>query len=245
MSFTWDRPAVSSEAITAIVPHHQAAGLLSGIVESLAGQLGGRPATSEILLVDDASSDNSQDVVAELCRRFPQVRGLRHEERKGYGGALRTGLTAAQHPLVFTMPADGSYDPADLPKLLALIDQADAVSGFRANKPWLRRKLQGWPAHLFFGVGLRDVACHFRLYRREIFARIPIQSRGCFADTEILAKANFLDCILAETEVSWKEPTAAGDLYGSTIFSDARRVFFHPDFGAAPTPPAQSAPVAP
>jgi glycosyltransferase involved in cell wall biosynthesis len=63
----------------------------------------------------------------------------------------------------------------------------------------------GWKRHLgrlmvriVFGVRNQDVACPFRLIRREIFARMPVQSKGGFAHAEILAKANFLGCVLGE-----------------------------------------------
>ena len=53
-------------------------------------------------------------------------------------------------------------------------------------------------ARVLFGVRNRDVLCPYRLMRREIFARIPLQSDGPFVHVEVLAKANFLGCILAE-----------------------------------------------
>jgi hypothetical protein len=73
----------------------------------------------------------------------------------------------------------------------------------------------GWSGHLrrflarmFFGVRFQDVDCAFRLFRRSIFARIPIQSDGPFAQVETLAKANFLGCLMAEEPVPHRPPRA-------------------------------------
>lgn len=116
---------------------------------------------------------------------------------------------------------------------------------------WLgwRRHLGAWLAKLFFGVGYRDPGCPCRLLRREILARMPIQSSGSFAHVEILAKANFLGCLLGEEiplgdpqkPVAADEPTPPlGEL-----LREARRLFHHPDFGPPPVPPAPPAPPAP
>jgi glycosyltransferase involved in cell wall biosynthesis len=101
----------------------------------------------------------------------------------------------------------------------------------------------GWKRHLgrlivrlLFGVRNHDVTCPFRLARRSLFARLPLQSDGVFAHVEILAKATFLGCLLAE-EVPLGDrnhPVPAEDTDGdslSQILADARRVFQHPDFG--------------
>jgi glycosyltransferase involved in cell wall biosynthesis len=99
---------------------------------------------------------------------------------------------------------------------------------------WLgwRRHL-GWVlARLLFGVRYHDIACPFRLLRREVLARIPIQSRGPFAHVELLAKANFVTCVLGEEmPLDVTPPPYLGDL--KQWLRDARRVFNHPDFGPA------------
>ena len=93
-----------------------------------------------------------------------------------------------------------------------------------------------------FGVRNRDVLCPYRLIRREIFARIPIQSNGPFAHIEILAKANFLGCIMAEDvalgDVGRPVKAEPRDGPGEHFFKDCRRVFDRPDFGPifVPTP---------
>jgi glycosyltransferase involved in cell wall biosynthesis len=112
---------------------------------------------------------------------------------------------------------------------------------------WLGDKgqIKRWLARWIFGVRVHDVECAFRLFRRAIFERIPIQSSGPFAQVEILAKANFLGCWMAEAPVSYNPPAgppAWGSLIGGeTWWSEARRLFGEPDFGpvvpGAPVPP--------
>jgi hypothetical protein len=110
----------------------------------------------------------------------------------------------------------------------------------------------GWRGHAgqllcraLFGLRTRDVVCPYRLLRRDIVARLPIQSDGPFAHIELLAKANFLGCILGE-EVPLGDkgrpvPPAPrdGDPHRG-FFADGRRVFNHPDFGPASVAPEAS-----
>lgn len=217
---------------------------------------------------------------------------LRHDAPRGEGAALRTGLAAARHPLIFYTMCDPAYRPDDLAKLLDRpfvvedpfphddappatgkeIDHVHLMSGFRAGVPmpgylravgWVWRilcrivfsygptPLPGWLgwrrtfgaqlARTFFGVRYHDPTCPFRLLRRDILGRIPLQSDGPFAHVELLAKANFLGCVMGEEQsLDVKPPAYRGD--AGAIWTDARRVFNHPDFGPpalpAETPPA-------
>jgi hypothetical protein len=106
----------------------------------------------------------------------------------------------------------------------------------------LRGHLSRWLARTFFGVPLRDVGCPFRLLRRDILARTPLQSRTDFAHVELLAKANFVGAVLADEvplPLPASRPPQPGDRRGRAL-GDAYRVFSHPDFG----PPFLSAPPA-
>ncbi|HMC88896.1 MAG TPA: hypothetical protein VKI17_05080, partial [Gemmataceae bacterium] len=90
---------------------------------------------------------------------------------------------------------------------------------------------------------LKDADCAFKLFRRSIFARIPIQSDGAFVHAEILAKANFLGCMMAEVEVSYA-PRVASDMDAAAKRQrrrEALRLFRHPDFGPAELAPGASA----
>ena len=114
---------------------------------------------------------------------------------------------------------------------------------------WLgwRGHLGAWLARLVFGVRMQDVCCPFRLCRREILARAPVQSEGDFAHVELLAKVNFAGCVLG-AEVSLPVKAGSGPATGTPLrqlLREASLVFSRPDFGPpelpVPCPPAQGA----
>jgi len=105
----------------------------------------------------------------------------------------------------------------------------------------------GWRGHgagllarVFFGVRNRDVLCPYRLMRRDIFTRIPLQSNGPFVHVEILAKANFLGCILSEDAplgaIDRPVKAETRDGPGEDFFKEFRRVLDRPDFGPTVLP---------
>lgn len=222
----------------------------------------GRP--YEILLVDNGSQDGTADRAAALAARYPTLTILRHGGPGGVGAALRRALAAAQHPLLATATADQQFQPADLNRLLEVINHVDLVTGFRVGPrvPWWLRGIHtlyrwlvkfsfgipleplpawlGWQAqrHLslgkwLFGVRMHDPECAFRLYRRAMFQRLPLQSDGPFAQLEILAKANFLGCLMAEVPVSWTHSPSIPDKWDRR---EVMALFRHPTFGL-PSPP--------
>jgi glycosyltransferase involved in cell wall biosynthesis len=106
-----------------------------------------------------------------------------------------------------------------------------------------RRQLGWLLCRMLFGLRHRDVACPFRLMRREILPRIPIQSDGPFAHVELLAKANFLGALMGEeVPLDVRPPAYRGD--AGAFLRDGQKVFNHPDFGPAVLPPAEAPGVA-
>jgi glycosyltransferase involved in cell wall biosynthesis len=89
-----------------------------------------------------------------------------------------------------------------------------------------------WLIRLLFGVRVIDVNSEFKLFRRDIFGRIPIQSEGDFVHAEILAKANFLGLLMSEVPVG-DRPLSNGRRGLEKMWADGRRVFRRPDFGPA------------
>jgi hypothetical protein len=88
-----------------------------------------------------------------------------------------------------------------------------------------------------FGVRIGDIDSAFKLFRRSVFDRIPIQSDSAFVHAEILAKANFAGCVMDEIALdvpaTWESDPRR--------FADLRRVFRMPDFGPAVLPKREPA----
>jgi dolichol-phosphate mannosyltransferase len=167
----------------------------------------------EIVVVDDGSADRTRAVCEALGRELPKLRLLVHEVNQGYAKALRTGFTSAVMPLVFYTDADNQFDIKELKNLLAAIDDYDIVCGFRIYRfdPFTRLVLS-WGYNLIvrvlFRIRVRDVDCAFKLFRREIFDRIHIESKKFFVDTEVLAKASKLGFRMTEIGVRHYPRTA-------------------------------------
>jgi glycosyltransferase involved in cell wall biosynthesis len=116
-----------------------------------------------------------------------------------------------------------SYRPAPLPGWLGM-----------------RRYLGWFLTRVVFALRHHDVTCPFRLFRRGILARIPIQSNTAFAHVELLAKANFLGHMMAEeVPIAVRPGPYRGDF--GKMWREGRRVFDHPDFGPPVLPAAGAA----
>ena len=148
----------------------------------------------EITIVDDGSTDRTGAIADELARKDPRVRVIHHGSRRGYGGAVRSGLLAATKPWVFFTDGDRQFALEDLGLLVVAADGADAVVGYRIKRADPARRLfVAWVYNrlirLLFGGGWRDVDCAFKLFRRDVFARVPLErvrSDGAFFSPELL-----------------------------------------------------------
>ena len=148
----------------------------------------------EVTVVDDGSTDRTGAIADDLARKDGRVRVVHHGARRGYGGAVRSGLRGATKPWVFFTDGDRQFSLEDLGLLIAKSDGADAVVGYRikrADPP--RRRFVAWVYNrlirVLFGGGWRDVDCAFKLFRRDVFDRVPldrVRSNGAFFSAELL-----------------------------------------------------------
>src|SRR5262249_34484489 len=104
---------------------------LVDVVEAWKASLTALNRPHELIVVDDGSGDGTPFLAGGLSG----VRLLGHAVRRGPGAALRTGLAAAQHPVVVCAPCDRQFRQDDLGKLLHDLDKAHLVSGYRVSRP--------------------------------------------------------------------------------------------------------------
>lgn len=138
----------------------------------------------EMIFIDDASMDDTKDVLIEMKSRFPELRVLSHRQNSGQSRGVRSGVLAAAAPYIATLDSDGQNDPADIPALFAQLTRADApadlamVGGRRAKRiDSAAKKIASR-----FGNGVRkkllkdeadDTGCGLKVFTREAFLRLP------------------------------------------------------------------------
>lgn len=160
----------------------------------------------EIIVVDDGSADRTPAILERLRAEIPELRVLRHPKNQGYADTLRDGFYGARYELVFYTDSDMQFDVREIKNLLPAIDDYDLVCGFRIYRfDPLTRLFLSWGYNLLvrilFRIRVRDIDCAFKLFRREIFESIRIESKNFFVDTEILAKARALGMRMTEVGV--------------------------------------------
>jgi dolichol-phosphate mannosyltransferase len=130
--------------------------------------------TSEIIYVDDGSTDGSLKVLRELARLDSRVRVVAFKRNYGQTAAMAAGIDAAQGEVLIPMDADLQNDPADIVRLLDKLDEGyDVVSGWRKHRQdkMVTRKIPSMLANRLIswigGVPLHDYGCSLKAYRRE------------------------------------------------------------------------------
>jgi glycosyltransferase involved in cell wall biosynthesis len=151
----------------------------------------------EVIIVDDGSTDRTGEIADRLASEDPShIRVFHHNPNLGYAEALKTGFTNARHKLIFYTDSDNQFDVREICNLLPLIEDADIVCGFRIYRfDPLSRLVLSWGFNLLvrviFRIKVRDIDCAFKLFRREVFDWVDIQSKKFFVDAEVLAKAKY------------------------------------------------------
>ncbi len=134
----------------------------------------------EILFVNDGSTDSSMDVLRELYDEHENVGVIAFGRNLGKSAAMAVGFREAMGRVVVTMDADLQDDPAEIPRMLELLDEGfDLVSGWKKERkdPLSKRlpsKLFNWATGLVSGVHLHDMNCGLKAYRREVVKTIKV-----------------------------------------------------------------------
>jgi glycosyltransferase involved in cell wall biosynthesis len=198
----------SPVTISVFFPAYNDAGTIASLVIGAAQTLAEVAADYEIIVVDDASQDETPRVLEELKRFYPdRVRVIRHPKNRGYGGALQTGIAAARHDWIFYTDGDAQYNVRELELLAARIGPGvDVVNGYKiARSDPLYRKLIGILYNAFvktaFQLRIRDVDCDFRLMRRSLVGELDLRSTSGTICVEMVKKLQDAGCRFDEVPV--------------------------------------------
>lgn len=151
----------------------------------------------EVLVVDDASTDATPQILDRLAAGNPRVRVIHHDVNRKLGGALRTGFAGSLGAFVLYSDADLPFDMMEIGRALRLMRHydADIVAAYRNDRTGegprrlVYSYLYNWLVHTVLGLRLRDVNFAGKLMKRGVLDSITLHSDGSFIDVELLAKS--------------------------------------------------------
>ena len=197
--------------ITAIIPVYNEVDTIQEIVRRV--QAVGL--ITEILIVDDGSTDGTRDLLGDLDAQ-PGVRVILQERNQGKGSAVRAGMKAAQGDILLIQDADLEYDPRDYPALLKPLEEdiADVVYGSRFLGG-LRRPILFWNmvankiltlmTNILYNNILTDMETGYKVFRREVIEDLSLKSKRFNFEPEFTANILKRKVRIYEVPISFKQ----------------------------------------
>jgi len=178
------------------------------------------PLRVEIIVVNDASTDGTREILDQLARDGLVDQVIHHDKNRGKGAGIRSGIAAATGDALVVQDADLEYDPADLPALLQPISsgKADAVYGSRfQGGP--HRVLYFWHyvgnrfltllSNMLTNLNLTDLETCYKLVRMDVIKRLPLTSNRFGFEVEITARLAQARARIWEMPISYSGRTYA------------------------------------
>jgi len=237
--------------LSLVVPCYNEAQTIESCIEKILEFSKGQDFALEIIVVDDASTDGSWQILEKIAQQHSEIKILKHEKNRGKGAALRTGFIHASGDYVGIQDADAEYNPNDyLIMLKPLLEgKADMVYGSRYLRPDTRRVLYFWHtwmnktltsvSNMFTNLDITDMETCYKLFRREVIQKIAPQlkeERFGF-EPEVTAKVAQAQCRVYECAISYNPRTyEEGKKIGWKDGFHALYCIFHYSAHSAPLP---------
>lgn len=163
--------------LSIIIPAYNEETRLPDTLNKVGSFLNSQTYTSEVLIVNNNSMDNTAEVIQDYCSRFPIMRGL-FEDQPGKGAAVRCGMLEAQGEFTFMCDADlsmpieelNNFLPPQLDGIDISIASREAPGAIRYHEPHFRHmggRLMNWLIQLFILPGLNDTQCGFKCFSKQ------------------------------------------------------------------------------
>jgi glycosyltransferase involved in cell wall biosynthesis len=212
-------------SVSVFFPCYNDANTIGALVDKAEAALRQITDDFEVIVVNDASTDNSAEVLIELQKTRPYLRVVEHATNRGYGGALGSGFRNAIKDYVFYTDGDAQYDPSELVTLAqSMRPGVDVVNGYKRSRqdPWYRQMVGSVYQHVtraMFDFPIRDVDCDFRLLRRSVFDQITLESSDGAICIELVRKLRDNGSRMVEVPVNHY-----ARMYGTSQFFKPRRI---------------------
>jgi glycosyltransferase involved in cell wall biosynthesis len=204
--------------LSIVIPVHNEEHSILPLYDRLTAVLDQLQRPYEILFVDDASTDRSFELLANLVETDGHLKVIRLRRNFGQTAALSAGFHEAKGSIVIAMDGDLQHAPEDIPALLAKIDEGyDIASGWRKNRvdnPLSRKlpsRIANWLMAKASGVELRDFGTTFKAYRAEVLKDVHLYGE---LHRFIPALASFYGARVAEVPIRNTPRASGGSHYG-------------------------------
>jgi glycosyltransferase involved in cell wall biosynthesis len=218
--------------VSVLIPVYNEVETIAEIVERVRAT----PYLTEIICVDDCSSDGTRDILAQLLRDKKIAQAIYQKENRGKGAAVRTAISASHGDIVIIQDADLEYNPGDWPTLFEPLIQgrADAVFGSRFLGG-THRVLYYWHSvgnallttlsNMFSNLNLTDMECCYKAVRGELARSLKLKSERFGFEPEITARLAHANARIYEVPVAYSGRTY---LEGKKItWRDGMAALFH------------------
>ncbi len=214
---------MNKNSISVILPVYNEQDNIRRVVISVVNFISGIFDKFEIIIVDDGSTDRTSSVIENISEDTSNVRVIRHSKNIGYGAALTSGFKISQYPLLFFMDSDEQFNISEISRLLPYTDHFDIVAGVRSVRSDPRHrvlmgKIYNFLICLLFKIRIEDITCGFKLFKKTIFDKIELKSKGGFLNAEMLIKAERQGFSIKEIEIE-HFPRKTGKQTGGSLKS--------------------------
>jgi len=194
MAFSGDSPVAASRPdVTLFFPVYNDQKTIRSVTEKSIKLLEEIAGEYEIIIVDDGSPDRSGIIADELSSQYQQVRAIHHGVNRGYGEAVKTGLSQATYEWICFTDGDDEYDVFDFGKLMRLREFYDLIITFRYVR--LYSGFRTFVSHVYnmvvrmiFRTRYRDISTGLRMVRKSVIETVELNSSSPFIGAEITIK---------------------------------------------------------
>lgn len=204
--------------LSLVIPVYNEVDNLRPLLDEIAVALTDENLDYEVIFIDDGSSDGSYELLRQLYEEYSCVVVIRFRRNHGQTAAFAAGFDYARGRYILTMDADRQNDPADIPKMIAKLEEGyDVVNGWRQNRQdaFLMRKLPSYIANRLIArasdVPLKDRGCSLRIFRAEVTREIHLYGEMHRFIPEMVSVAGFS---MTEVPVHHRPRVAGESKYG-------------------------------
>lgn len=169
----------------------------------------------EIVIVDDGSTDGTRDILADIKKKYDNVRVYLQKVNRGKGSALKKGFSKVKGDVVIIQDADLEYDPEDYHDLIKPIQdgKADVVYGSRFLTGKAHRVLFFWHSlgnkfltflsNMFCDLNLTDMETCYKMFKAEVVKKLDLKEKRFGVEPEITAKISKMNLKIYEVSISY------------------------------------------